>query len=42
MLTVTVPAIEGKCIARYPGIVSGKAIMGANIITNFFARIDVV
>ena len=43
MLTVTTPSIEGKRITQYLGIVSGEAIMGANIIKDFFAGIhDIV
>ena len=43
MLVVTTNAIEGKRITRYHGIVSGEAILGANIFKDFFAGIrDVV
>lgn len=43
MLVVTTNAIEGKKITRYHGIVSGEAILGANIFKDFFAGIrDVV
>lgn len=43
MLVVTTNAIEGKKISRYHGIVSGEAILGANIFKDFFAGIrDVV
>lgn len=43
MLFSTTDSIEGKKIAAYHGIVSGDAIVGANIFKDFFASIrDVV
>ncbi len=43
MLIVTTPQIEGQTIQRYFGIVSGEAILGANIFKDFFAGIrDIV
>jgi len=43
MLVLTTPNIEGKRIMKYLGIVSGEAIMGANILKDFFAGIrDIV
>ena len=43
MLVLTTPNIEGKTIRKYYGIVSGEAIMGANIFKDFFAGItDIV
>lgn len=43
MLVVTTPSIEGKKISKYIGIVSGEAILGANIFKDFFAGIrDIV
>ena len=43
MLVVTSPTIEGKRITNYMGIVSGEAIMGANIFKDLFAGIrDIV
>ncbi|MGK9367837.1 heavy metal-binding domain-containing protein [Melioribacter sp. Ez-97] len=43
MLLTTTNAIEGKKIVKYLGIVSGEAIMGANIIKDLFAGIrDIV
>lgn len=39
MLVVTTPTIEGKKIVRYMGIVTGEAILGANIFKDFFAGI---
>lgn len=43
MLVVTTPNIEGKKVARYLGIVTGEAIMGANLFKDLFASItDVI
>ena len=43
MLVVTTPSVEGKKITRHLGIVSGEAIMGANIFKDIFASIrDIV
>lgn len=43
MLVLTTPTIEGKKIVRYMGIVTGEAILGANIFKDFFAGIrDIV
>ena len=43
MLIVTTPNVEGKRITRYLGLVSGEAILGANIFKDFFAGIrDIV
>ena len=43
MLVVTTPNIEGKRIVGYFGLVSGEAILGANIFKDFFAGIrDIV
>jgi uncharacterized protein YbjQ (UPF0145 family) len=43
MLLVTTHSIEGKSVTRYYGIVSGEAIMGANIFKDIFAGIrDIV
>ena len=43
MLTTTTPIIEGKRITKYYGIVTGEAIIGANIFRDFFASIrDIV
>jgi uncharacterized protein YbjQ (UPF0145 family) len=39
----TTPTIEGKSIRDYRGIVTGEAIIGANIFKDFFAGIrDIV
>lgn len=43
MLITTTPHIEGRKITRYLGLVSGEAILGANIFRDFFASIrDIV
>lgn len=43
MLITTTSSVEGKRISRYIGIVNGEAIIGANIVKDFFAGIrDVV
>ncbi len=43
MLILTTPNIEGKKIVKYLGLVSGEAILGANIFKDFFAGIrDIV
>jgi len=43
MLITTTPNIEGKRITKYLGLVSGEAILGANIFKDFFAGIrDIV
>ena len=39
MQIVTTDSIEGKRIVAYKGIVSGDAIVGANFIKDFFAKI---
>ena len=43
MIVTTTEGIEGKQVAAYLGIVSGEAIMGANLFKDMFANIrDVV
>src|ERR671919_1180399 len=43
MISVTTPAIEGRRVTRYLGIVTGEAILGANVFRDFFAGIrDIV
>jgi uncharacterized protein YbjQ (UPF0145 family) len=43
MLIVTTPGIEGQRITKHLGLVSGEAILGANIFRDFFAGIrDIV
>jgi uncharacterized protein YbjQ (UPF0145 family) len=43
MIQTTTPTIEGKSISRYHGVVTGEAILGANVFRDFFAGIrDIV
>ena len=43
MILSTTPSIEGRPIAEYRGIVTGEAILGANIFKDLFAGIrDIV
>ncbi len=43
MITTTTGSIEGRQIGQYLGLVSGEAVMGANIFRDFFAGIrDIV
>jgi uncharacterized protein YbjQ (UPF0145 family) len=43
VLVTTTPSFEGKRIVRYHGLVTGEAILGANIFKDFFAGIrDIV
>ncbi|NLT49357.1 MAG: heavy metal-binding domain-containing protein [Ignavibacteria bacterium] len=43
MIVTTTPNIEGKKVLKYLGLVSGEAILGANIFKDFFAGIrDIV
>ncbi|MDE0680470.1 MAG: heavy metal-binding domain-containing protein [Gammaproteobacteria bacterium] len=43
MILTTTPTVEGKTIREYRGIVTGEAIVGANILKDIFAGIrDIV
>jgi uncharacterized protein YbjQ (UPF0145 family) len=43
MIMTTTPNIEGKKISKYFGVVTGEAIMGANLFRDLFAGIrDIV
>ncbi len=43
MILTTTPTVEGKPIRQYLGIVTGEAILGTNVIKDFFAGIrDIV
>ena len=43
MVITTTPGIEGRKIKRYCGIVTGEAIVGANIFKDIFASVtDIV
>jgi len=39
MIVTTTPTVEGKKITNYLGIVTGEAIMGANIFRDLFAGV---
>lgn len=39
MIVTTTPGVEGRQIAEYLGIVTGEAILGANIFRDLFAGI---
>jgi uncharacterized protein YbjQ (UPF0145 family) len=39
MIVTTTPSVEGYQIAEYKGIVTGEAIMGANVFRDVFAQI---
>lgn len=39
MIVTTTPSIEGKDIKNYLGVVTGEAIMGANMFKDLFAGI---
>ena len=40
MITSTTPTLQGKTIAEYLGLVSGEAILGANVVRDFLAGIS--
>lgn len=43
MIITTTPTIEGRPIREYVGVVTGEAIMGANVVRDLFASItDIV
>ena len=43
MIVTTTPTIEGKKIVKYAGLVTGEAILGANVFKDLFASIrDIV
>lgn len=43
MIHTTTPTIEGKPIKRYLGVVTGEAVLGANLFKDMFANIrDIV
>lgn len=39
MIVTTTQSIEGKAISKYCGIVTGEAILGANLFKDLFANI---
>jgi uncharacterized protein YbjQ (UPF0145 family) len=43
MLVTTTPTVEGRKITKYCGIVTGEAVLGANVFKDLFAGIrDIV
>lgn len=43
MILTTTPSVEGRQISEYKGIVTGEAILGANIVRDLFANVrDIV
>lgn len=43
MIVSTTPTLEGRPVKTYHGIVAGEAIVGANVVRDFFASItDVI
>lgn len=43
MILTTTPLVEGRRVGQYLGIVTGEAIMGANVVRDLFASItDIV
>jgi uncharacterized protein YbjQ (UPF0145 family) len=43
MIVTTTPQVDGKTVERYLGIVTGEAILGANLFRDLFAGIrDIV
>jgi uncharacterized protein YbjQ (UPF0145 family) len=43
MIITTTPSIDGKRITKYNGIVTGEAILGANLFKDIFASVrDIV
>lgn len=39
MIITTTPSIEGHRINQYLGVVTGEAILGANVVRDFFAGV---
>jgi uncharacterized protein YbjQ (UPF0145 family) len=39
VIVTTTPAIEGRRVTAYHGVVVGEAIMGANVVRDFFAGV---
>ncbi|HET6380381.1 MAG TPA: heavy metal-binding domain-containing protein [candidate division Zixibacteria bacterium] len=43
MILTTTPSVEGRTISHYLGVVTGEAILGANIVRDLFAGVrDIV
>ena len=39
MIQTTTPSVEGRTIQEYLGVVTGEAILGANIFKDLFAGV---
>ena len=39
MIVTTTPTVEGRKVAEYKGLVSGEAVIGANVFRDVFASI---
>lgn len=39
MLMTTTPSVEGRCIVKYYGVVTGETIIGANVFRDFMAGV---
>jgi uncharacterized protein YbjQ (UPF0145 family) len=39
MIVTTTPGVEGKTIREYLGVVTGEAVLGANIFRDLFAGV---
>jgi uncharacterized protein YbjQ (UPF0145 family) len=39
MIVTTTPSVDGRSVERYLGIVTGEAILGANLFRDLFANI---
>ena len=42
MIQSTTPTIEGKSIREYHGVVTGEAILGANVFKDLFASVRAI
>ena len=43
VIVTTTPTIEGRAVRDYLGVVTGEAILGANVVRDFFASVtDVI
>jgi uncharacterized protein YbjQ (UPF0145 family) len=43
MIVTTTPGVDGRRVVEYQGIVTGEAILGANVFRDFFASVrDIV
>lgn len=43
MIVTTTPQVEGRPVTRYCGVMTGEAVIGANVFSDMFARVrDIV